>query len=70
MERAKRVTQITFAILSSGKISSILGLEKGVPLLVVKRIYFSIRDRVLGVAVTYTPGDKHRFKINFERVNS
>jgi len=66
-ETAKRATQITSATVATQKIASIMDVEIGHPLLVVKRIYTTRRDKVLEVAISYFPGDKHHFKINLER---
>lgn len=70
LETAKRATQITCATVATQEIASIMDVEIGHPLLVVKRIYSTRRGKVLEVAITYFPGDKRHFKINFERAAS
>jgi DNA-binding GntR family transcriptional regulator len=51
-------------------LAAIMGVKKGHPLLVVKRIYFSRSGRALEMAVTRFPGDVYQGVAELIRVNS
>ena len=70
MERVYRATQVTSASVADEYIASIMNVSVGHPLLVIKRIYYTKRDNILEVAVTYFPGDKQYFTIKLERVHN
>jgi DNA-binding GntR family transcriptional regulator len=60
LETVKRSQQITSAAVADKTLASILGVKKGHPLLVIKRIYFSKSGRALEMAVTFYPGDAYQ----------
>lgn len=70
LEMVKRSKQITTASVADKNMAAILGVKKGHPLLVIKRIYFSKSGRALEMAVTFFPGDAYKGIAELIRYNA
>jgi GntR family transcriptional regulator len=70
LEMVKRGRQITSVSSADKQQAAVMGIKKGDPLLVVKRIYFSRSGRALEMAVTHFPRDVHQGAAELVRVNS
>lgn len=69
-DTVKRAVQVTSAAGADERQAKIMKLEPGHPLLVVKRIYFSMKNHVLQMAVTCFPGELYQPVGKLERVIS
>jgi GntR family transcriptional regulator len=70
LEMVRRSRQVTSASVADKNLASILGVKKGHPLLVIKRIYFSKSGQALEMAVTFFPGDAYKGIAELVRENS
>jgi len=69
-DTVKRAVQVTSAAGADKRQASVMKIEQGHPLLVVKRIYFSTKNHVLQMAITYFPGELYQPMGKLERVIS
>jgi GntR family transcriptional regulator len=69
-ETVKRAVQVTSAAGADKRQASIMKIEEGHALLVVKRIFFSMKNHVLQMAITYFPGELYQPMGKLERVIS
>jgi GntR family transcriptional regulator len=70
LETVKRGRQIISASMADPSLARIMGVKRGAPLLVVKRIYFSRSGRGMEMAVTHFPGDVYQGVAELVRVNT
>jgi len=70
LDSAVRAHQITSAALADERLSGLLGVARGHPLLVVKRTYFTKTERALEMAITHFPGDTYQSTAELVRTKS
>ncbi len=70
LEMVKKAHQTISAAAATKKLASVMRLEPGHPLLVIKRIYFSKKGEVLERAVTHFPGGLYQAVGRLERIIS
>ncbi|MGA2959572.1 MAG: GntR family transcriptional regulator [Thermodesulfobacteriota bacterium] len=70
LEMVKKAHQTITAAVATRRLASVMKLQVGHPLLVIKRIYFSKKGNVLEMAVTHFPGDRYQSVAKLERIVS
>ncbi len=70
LETVNRALQTTTASVADDALAAILKVERGHPLLVIKRIYFSKSGRALELCVTSYPGDVYESVAELVKVDS
>lgn len=70
LEMVQKAQQIISATKASKKLAKVMKIKIGDPLLVVKRIYFSRKGKVLEVAITYFPGTSYQLIAKLEKILS
>lgn len=68
LETVKRANQEISAAGATEKHASTMNVKIGHPLLVIKRVYFSAKNSVLQMAVTYFPGELYRSVGKLEKI--
>ena len=70
LETARKAIQVTSAKAASKELASKLGIKAGKPLLVIKRIYFAIEEKVLELAITHCPGEVYQSVARLDKISA
>ena len=70
LETLKRAHQTISTSVADEALAAVMKVEKGSPLLVVKRVYFSKSGRALGLCVTKFPGEAYKIEAELIKINS
>ena len=69
LETLKRAHQTISTSVADEALAAVMKVEKGSPLLVVKRVYFSKSGRALGLCVTKFPGEAYKIEAELIKIN-